>query len=206
MVKASGLILYFDGPDGVGKTTQLELVAKDFREAGRSVYTTRSSGGTPIGELLRTASLSNNDRPVETDFHIALACQHALIPEILARRDQGEVVLVDRSPLSIIAFQVYGDGLDRETGYKAVGELMSRIEPDAIFVYHAPSGVLEDRRRQRNGEHQLDHFEAMPADYHRRVADGFASSGTFGAHLIDADTEILAVHRATLEHLAKWLR
>ncbi len=53
-----GLVIIFEGIDGVGKTTQLELARKELEKAGWPVVTTRNMGGTPIGEALREVMMS----------------------------------------------------------------------------------------------------------------------------------------------------
>ena len=206
MGSQSGSIIYFDGPDGVGKTTQLRMVAEKLRQAGRSVHATRTMGGTPIGEMLREAMLSGNERPVETDLYIALASQYSLAKEVLEQRRQGKVVLIDRSPLSIIAYQVYGDELDPEKGAQAARELIELVKPDRIIVYKAPKVELKARRRQRNHEIGTDFFEIKPFEYHARVAEGFKSAAEqFQAKVIDANASIEQVHDDTIDYLSELL-
>jgi dTMP kinase len=200
---ANGLIIYFDGPDGVGKTTQLKLAEESLLKNNHKVYVTRTIGGTPIGELLRNVILSDNDRPPETDLHIALASQHALAGDILNRRKQGEIVLIDRSPLSIIAYQIHGDGLQQDKGYTAAQELIELIQPDLSLVYSADNQDLQERRQQRNHHSGSDHFEKQPLEYHERVAEGFKSAAqAFHAKVIDSSCSVEAVHQDTMASIA----
>jgi dTMP kinase len=194
-----GLIIYFDGPDGAGKSTQLELAAQVLKAGGHVVHQTRSLGGTPMGEMLRQAALSANSRPVETDLYIAMACQYALAADIMPRRERGEIVLVDRSPLSILAYQVVAGGLDQTKGFEAVGELMSYVEPDLTIVYQVAAAELKTRRQQRNHPANLDYFEAKADNYHQLVTAGYEEADKFGARLIEANGPVEAVHQATME-------
>jgi len=198
MTDNNGLIVYFEGPDGVGKTTQLKLAAEALREKGHTVHETRAIGGTPIGEKLREAFLLDIPRPVETDLHIALACQFALSADVLERRKKGEIVLIDRGPLSILAYQVFGDGLDKELGYKFAAELFGLIKPDLTVTYRAADGTLVERREHRN-QAAVDFFEAKSADYHHEVARGFSAGAEhFGAKIIDANASIDEIHDQTM--------
>jgi dTMP kinase len=207
MANKKGLIVYFDGPDGVGKTTQLELTVKALQAEGHDVYETRTVGGTPVGELLRLALLSDTERPAETDLHIALASQHALARDVTGRRERGQVVLIDRSPLSIVGYQVYGDGLDRNKGYQATGELLDLFQPDLIIVYKAPDAVLVNRREHRNHHTGTDHFENKSNDYHHQVAEGFAdASRLFGAKVIDGGQSIDEVQAETIRYIESALK
>jgi len=197
----AGKIIYFDGPDGAGKTTQLELTARALKQRSLDVYVTRTLGGTPIGESLRKIILSKQLRPVETDLYISLACYYALLPDILARREAGEIVLIDRSPLSIIGYQAYGDGFDKNRAYDFVDEVLQRIGPNLILVYSGQPTELAQRRRQRN-QPANDYFEAKPASYHQRVAEGFAAaSQRFQARTISAMQPVEAVQAETVRFI-----
>jgi dTMP kinase len=201
-----GSIIYFDGPDGAGKTTQLKRASEALREQGYNVHHTRSMGGTPLGELLREAALSPNNRPVETDLYIALACQHALAADILLRREAGEIILVDRSPLSIIAYQVFGDGLDKTIGYEAVQEVLNLIQPNLMITYAGNQALLDARRKQRNRLIDTDYFESKSRAYHHRVAKGFAEGAKhFAAVIVDCEPSIAEVHDITMQMISKSL-
>lgn len=194
-----GLIIYFDGPDGAGKTTQLNLAAEALKKAGHEVVVTRTMGGTPIGEMLREAMLTETNRPTETDLHIAVATQYALADEVTKHRDKGHIVLIDRSPLSIIGYQVYGDGLDADMGREAVDDLLDLFGPNLLIIYQADAKILSKRREIRNKEVQVDYFENKPHDYHKKVAEGFkVAADQFGATVIKADGSIQAVHESTM--------
>ena len=202
MTQHKGLIIYFDGPDGAGKTTQLNLAAEALKKAGHEVIVTRTMGGTPIGEMLRQAMLTETSRPTETDLHIAVATQYALADEVIKHRDKGHIVLIDRSPLSIIGYQVHGDGLDSELGYETVEDLLDLFTPNLLIIYEADIDLLAERRSKRNQETQVDYFENKPQDYHQKVAEGFGiAAKKFGATVIKADDSIESVHQATMSKI-----
>jgi len=191
----------FDGPDGVGKTTQFELAAKQLRAEGREVYTTHLLGGTPIGEALRGVLFSEASRPARTNLHVSLAIYYALAEELAGFRKAGTVILVDRSPLSLIAYQVYGDGLDESLGYRACDETLAAFKPDALIVYDAPLAVLSERRTAR--KKAGDYFEAQQLEYHRRTTEGYAAAARkYDSSTIDATGSIEVVHAKTMKLLA----
>src|SRR4051794_4239442 len=91
-----GLVIIFEGIDGVGKTTQLNLVREELEAEGWAVYGTRNLGGTPIGEELRKTLLSSLERPETTNVYISAAIQEALVAAINGQREAGKIILLDR--------------------------------------------------------------------------------------------------------------
>lgn len=169
-----GKVIVFDGPDGVGKTTQLELTAGWLREEGYDVHTTRASGGTPIGELLRSVSLSDTPRPVEVDVYISLA-MHTAVAKDLAKRRKEQVVLVDRSPMAVIAYNVFGNKLpDTKLGYDAFEKLTTLWHPDLCVYIDVPQNIADERRAKRNNNQKpTDYFENQNHAFHDRVRVGY---------------------------------
>src|SRR5206468_3020522 len=133
--------------------------------------TTHQLGGTEIGEALRQVMFSALPRPAITNLHISLAIYFALAQEVAKKRDEGHIILIDRSPLSLVAYQVYGDGLDEKTGYNACDASMKAFDPDTIIVYDAPLQTLQSRRGQRHKD--SDYFEQQQIDYHERTTAGY---------------------------------
>lgn len=188
----------FDGPDGVGKTTQIQLVAEDLTTQGYRVHTTRSHGGTPFGEKLREVSLSDIERSALTDYYLSLTMHSALRDDVHARRDAGEIILIDRSPLAIWAYQVFASGLDRQTVEQEIDADMQAFDVDLVIVYEAGLDVLQRHLAQRNQSAKTDYFESKPADYFERVIAGYQfAAARYQATVIDASTTITDVHTAS---------
>lgn len=189
--------IYFDGGDGSGKTTQIELAKKALEDSGSTVLVTRALGGSSIGEKLRNVILSDLSRPPETDMHIALASQYALIKEITG--NNFDYVLIDRSPLSIIAYQAYADKMDKKLAISQVNLLLDNTNPDLIMVFDANANDLNSRRIHRNNHNGTDYFESKDITYHQKVAEGYRFAGNlYNAELIDATKSIDTIHRETM--------
>src|SRR3989344_4667849 len=108
-IEKAGLVVAIDGPDGAGKSTQVTLLADYFNKRGETVHVTRTSGGTPIGEELRKVSLNPDlPRSGRTDMFISQAMTQALSEDLAPRKSSGEVIVIDRSPLAIVAYNGYG--------------------------------------------------------------------------------------------------
>lgn len=189
--------IYFDGGDGSGKTTQIELAKKSLEVRSFTVLVTRALGGSLIGEELRNVILSDLSRPPETDMHIALASQYAL-NEVISGQNY-DYILIDRSPLSIIAYQAYADKMDKNLAINQVNILLEKTKPDLIIIFDANANDLNSRRSHRNNHNGTDYFESKDITYHQKVAEGYRFAGNlYKAELIDATKSIDTIHRETM--------
>lgn len=203
-------IIVIDGPDGVGKTTQVHLLAEYLASQGAEVHVTRASGGTPIGEELRKASLSLHARRPETDVYISLAMHTELGHDIQRRKKAGQTIIIDRSPLAILGYNLYGAELaDRELAEDACKNLLELWSPD-VFVYLDTTQKVLDVRRQRRGN--TDYFENQDSAFHHRVRQGYEeglellkSNLQYAQRLvqIDASKQINAIQKAIQKTVAR---
>lgn len=203
-----GLVIALDGPDGVGKTEQVKRLVKYFAARGRNVHATRSSGGTPVGEDLRAVSLSDRQRPAETDLFISLAMGAALAEDIAQRKAKGEVIIIDRSPLAVVAYNGYGSQLEsKKMAFDACEVLFRKWQIDVLLFLNAPHSVVEARRHKRGTK---DYFEAKGSTYHARVQEGYEVGLEFVKNhpslgvkvvTIEAQDTIDAVHKQVLASL-----
>jgi dTMP kinase len=170
------MFITFEGLDGSGKTTQVQLLAVRLRAEGVEVVITREPGGTPLGEEIRDLVLHGGDMApwAEAALYAASRAQHVaeVIRPALAR---GATVLCDRYVDSSVAYQgiARGLGLDRvlELNLAAVGGLM----PDhTILIDIESSGAVARMSEERDRiEREDDGFHARAADGYRQLAARF---------------------------------
>ncbi len=193
----SGKVIVFDGIDGTGKSTQLELVAEELIKRGIDCYKTRNLGGTPIGEALREVMKSTVERPALTDLYISVAVQEALIDSLKTQLEQGKVVLIDRSPMSLVAYQCFGSGVSQDIGWQYADQGMQKLAPDLAIVYEADIETSLNRARAHSSA--ADYFESKDLEYFSRVSEGYkAAAERYKAHIIDANGSIESIHAATM--------
>jgi dTMP kinase len=110
-----GLLITFEGGEGAGKSTQVQLLRQRLEASGRRVLQLREPGGTPLGEELRQLILNSANLAPKTELLLFLAARSELVQKVtkpaLAR---GIDVICDRFIDSTAAYQGYGLGLDRE--------------------------------------------------------------------------------------------
>ncbi len=204
-----GYVIAIDGPDGVGKTTQINLLCDYLKQKHTVVHCTRASGGTPIGEELRKASLSKHPRHPETDLYISLAMHTELGYDFQKRKAAKEVVLVDRSPLAIVAYNGYGSQMpNKAMAFKACEDLFLAWQIDLLLFLNAPQRILDERRQKRDAK---DYFEQQNDQYHLRVREGYHAGLKFlsehseiGSKVasVEASGSVEQVHAQLLSSLA----
>ena len=112
-----GLFITIEGPDGSGKSTQIENIKKFFEDKNIEIVFTREPGGTAIGERIRELILDNSfsemDSMTEAMLYAASRAQH-VAQIIRPALEAGKVVVCDRFVDSSLAYQGYGRGLGED--------------------------------------------------------------------------------------------
>lgn len=193
-----GLVVFFEGIDGVGKTTQLEKAEESLRDDGWLVYSARGHGGTPFGEELRKTSFLPIERDADTNLYLSMAIHNELGKQTKQWREEGAITLIDRGPLSMAAYQIYGDGCEPQLGWREVTFDIARFQPELMILYTAALDVALTRARDRGGK--TDYFESKPRGYFEKVEEGFAECAErFGVAEVDAGQSIETVATETME-------
>lgn len=202
---SGGLLIVFEGIDGSGKTTQLKQAEQTLHNDNWLIASHRNPGGTPIGEALREVMLGPIPRPAKTDLYVSAAIHEALIETFQAERAEGAVILLDRGPLSMAAYQIYGSGLDEKVGWQYVNQSLEDMHPDLTIIYKCTPEIGLDRAR-KHADH-ADYFESKPLSYFQDVARGYdAVAERYGTVVIDATQSIEAIHEQTMQHIHELLR
>lgn len=211
----AGVLLSFEGGEGCGKTTQIELLADVLRARGHEVVITREPGGTPLGLALRQILLHPQlkQQAVEQQADVPLAAKAELLL-MLADRAQhiqaviapslqaGRIVLCDRFADSTTAYQGHGRGFDLAEIARLNAFVCGACMPQLTFVLDLPVAVGLRRAQERRGTAAVDHFETESVAFHERVRSGFlqiAHAEPERVCILDAHQSIDAVHRAILE-------
>ena len=165
-----GLFITFEGIDGCGKTTQIELLKESLEKKGYTVLLTREPGAKGLGEKLREILL-NYDGEVssncESFLFLADRAQH-IDTIIKPAIDKGVIVLCDRHTDSTVAYQGYGRQLDLEQIYQLNKIATNGIIPDITFILD----IDIDTSLQRIGKGR-DRMENSGREFFERVRKGY---------------------------------
>ena len=174
-----GLFITFEGTEGSGKSTQINLTANWLRETGREVLTLREPGGTPVGEEIRHLlkhSEANHNMTSEAELLLMNASRAQLVREVIQpARDAGKVVLCDRFYDSTVVYQGQGRGLDADAVRSVIDFAVGECRPSLTLLLQVPVAVSEDRRMSRDSEQggPRDRFEEADRSFFERVEAGY---------------------------------
>jgi dTMP kinase len=176
-----GVFITFEGMEGSGKSTQISLLAEHLRSLGRSVWTLREPGGTPIGEEVRHTLKHSKDNEAmmpETELLLMNASRAQLVREVIRPAlAKGGVVLCDRFYDSTIAYQGYGRQLDLKMVRAIVDIAVGDTRPDLTLLLMVSREVSEQRRLARQPtlplHLQRDRMEEVDEAFTERVAQGY---------------------------------
>lgn len=165
-----GLFITFEGIDGCGKTTQLNLLARYLKENDKEIIITREPGSVGLGEKIREILL-NYDGEVSSNaeafLFLADRAQH-IDTIVKPAVEAGKIVLCDRHTDSTIAYQGYGRGVDIERLKMLNNLATSGMKPDLTFVFD----VDMETSAQRVGK-EKDRMESAGLEFHKKVRDGY---------------------------------
>jgi dTMP kinase len=188
-----------DGVDGVGKSTQIRLLADALRQRGREAVTCRDPGSTALGERLRDILLNHHGTPIHrrSEMLLYMAARAQLVEEVIRPAlDAGKTVISDRYLLANVVYQAHGGGLSADDVWSVGRVTVAGIMPTRVFLLDMPA----ERAAQRINR-QPDRMEAQGLEYLERVRQGFLiEAARFPQQIavINADQPIEAIHAAVL--------
>jgi dTMP kinase len=170
-----GKYIVLEGPEGVGKTTQLTELARRLEVAGLPVRTFREPDSQSNLTARAIRHLTQDPHyPMNTRTEVLLynAARAQSLEVIKSSVDQGIICLVDRNYLTTLAIQYYGRGdvPDYQTINSIINFAVGGVEPDLCVVLDAPVNVLKKRL---SGRYQGERFDNLDDSFLERVRAGY---------------------------------
>lgn len=193
----SGLFITFEGTDGSGKTTQINLLKQYFENKGIEVVTIREPGGTPIGEQIRSIIIDkkNSDMTPYTEALLYAAARAQVVSTVIEPAlKAGKAVIADRFLDSSLVYQGFARGLGMENIENINSYGVKGLKPDITFMLRLTSEQSLERKKKQA---ELDRMEMQSDNFHRRVYDGYvmlARNNTDRIFMIEADRSIDDIH------------
>lgn len=165
------MFITFEGIDGCGKSTQIQILHKYLQDRGIDVVTIREPGGTSISEQIRDILLSkNNELSSITELLLFESARAQLVADVIKPAlAGGKIVLSDRFYDSTTVYQGYGRGLNIEDIEKLNMIATSNIKPDLTFYVH----ISLELSKERMYSDSLDRIESSGDEFFLKLIDGF---------------------------------
>lgn len=201
-----GLFITMEGPDGSGKSTQIEAIRRFFNDKGENVVITREPGGTQISEKIRELLLDRDNAEMDPMAEALLyaASRAQLVSQVIKPAlDSGTHVICDRFVDSSIAYQGYGRGLGDSVAVinaYAVNNCM----PDVTFLMKLNPEIGKSRIKSSD----QDRIEMEKLEFHNKVFAGYeALELEFPDRVvgIDATRNIEEISDEILSHVERLL-
>ena len=168
-----GLFIVMEGPDGSGKTTQINLLEQYLKEAGYECLITREPGGTVIGEEVRELILNPEYKEMApvTEMLLYAASRAQLVHEVIGPAlEAGRIVISDRFVDSSIVYQGIAGNLGISTVAAVNAPGIGIYRPDGIFFIDLSE---EEGIRRKKNQKKLDRMEQESIDFHHLVSEGY---------------------------------
>lgn len=168
-----GLFVTFEGGDGVGKTTQMSLLASSLEDSGFSVTVTREPGGTSLGNEIRELVLHSREHisPRAEALLYAADRAHNVATVVRPALDRGDVVLQDRYFDSSVAYQGAGRALEADDIKRISMWAADDLVPDLTVLLDLDEESAAQRVTAQNKP--FDRFESERSEFHARVRHAF---------------------------------
>lgn len=203
-----GLFIVMEGPDGSGKTTQINLLKEYLSKAGYECLITREPGGTVIGEEVRQLILNPEYKEMSpvTEMLLYAASRAQLVHEVIGPAlEEGKVVISDRFVDSSIVYQ----GIARKLGISTV----SAVNAPGIGIYR-PDGIFfidlseDEGLRRKKEQKKLDRMEQESIEFHHMVSEGYRKVLADRSEVIkiDGNKEIDIIQKKIRNHVDELLK
>jgi dTMP kinase len=183
--KSKPLFITFEGVEGAGKSTQINMLHANLLRKNIDVLVTQEPGGTRMGEEIRRLLLNPSFKEIhpmtETILYAADRAQH-VYEVIKPALNEGKVVICDRFVDSSLAYQ----GVARRIGMEGVQNLNEWITddlyPDLTILLEIPFRIgLKRLEKRKRG---IDRMEGQPESFHEQVQEAYKTLTKFFSNRI----------------------
>ncbi|MEW6680910.1 MAG: dTMP kinase [bacterium] len=195
------MFVVFEGGEGVGKSSQIKLLAEKLRKKGIPFITTKEPGGTREGKIIRRMLLGKKNSEI-LELFLFLADRKSHIDNVIKPAlKSGKIVLCDRFFLSTIAYQGYGRGLDVGFIERLNNEVISCLSPDITFLIDLPPEKALFRKNIK------DRFEMEDISFHKKIRKGYLllSKKYKKIKVISGAKSKEEIHQIVMEEVEKFL-
>lgn len=210
----NNLFIVFEGCDGVGKSTQVSLLAKYIEEMKGICLFTREPGGTLISQKIREILLSYEIDDPLTEMFLLSAARYEHVKKIRLNLNNGVDVISDRYYYSSLAYQSYVKGLDPKLTQNIIDFSIDGLVPDIVFLLDMDPNITYQRLNKQNHknisnselsiERTSNHYDKKDIVFHTKVRNAFLDIANKNCNLfviIDANQSEDLIHKKIVSEL-----
>ena len=190
------MFIVFDGMDGAGKTTQIDLFVDWLESKGHDVVRCKDPGDTEIGRRMRQLLLDQHELSISmrAELLMFMTARSQLVEEIIKPAlAAGKTVVCDRYVFSTVVYQGYGGGIEPETVWQLNDFATDGCMADLTLLFIVrPETALE-----RLGT-KLDRVESRGVDYFAKLREGFVKESKRwpqSVELIDGELSVESIQQ-----------
>ncbi|MEE0034806.1 MAG: dTMP kinase [Coprococcus sp.] len=208
MTAKKGIFITMEGPDGAGKSTQIDLLKKYLEDKGYNILLTRDPGGNDISEAIRGIILNKDftEMGYMTELLLYASARAQLVKEnIKPALEAGTAVIADRFVDSSAVYQGIGRGLGIDTVYKVNEFALQGIMPDMTILMDLDAEVGLARKKNQA---ELDRMERESVDFHKKVVTGYRDlADRYPERIlkVDAALQVQEIHDIIVANIEKKL-
>jgi len=165
------MFITFEGIEGSGKSTQIQLLKEFFEKKAQKAFFTKEPGSSEVGKKIRSVLLNKENKIFpQTEIFLIFADRVQHVQEIIKPNlNEGKIVISDRYYDSSIAYQGQREGVDKTEIYELIN-MLDLPTPDITFLLDLPVDIGLKRAKNRAS---LDRFESEEISFHEGVRQNY---------------------------------
>ena len=189
------MYIAIEGIDTAGKSTQIELLSRNYPHA----LITKEPGGTAIGKEIREIVLSARTKSKRAEFLLFLADRAEHVKEVIEPNFE-KMIISDRSAISGVAYALTQGEIDKKDLVALNDFATNKIYPQKVFLLQLSKEELEFRLSQK----ELDGIELRGSEYLLQIQDAIVEAAkllNIELVIIDATQSIEVINKEILRTL-----
>ena len=206
------LFVSIEGFDGVGKTTQANLLNEYLKNEGIKSILVREPGGTSVAEKIREILIADSELSPITELLLFESARSDLVNKLIREKLENDfIVITDRYLDSTLAYQGYGRNIDKSIINELNKFSTENLYPDITFLLDLKVEEANKRTKKRkdtNNKDQILKFENEENIFHQKIRDGFlkiAKNNKDRINIIDASLDQKEILKLIIEKVLRKL-